>query len=626
MDVPSSNLVFTTSAPNVVLTEFIPNKVDLTFSTFAPILSIAFFPNNKNLIFSTSSPILQINLPLIIPSINLTISSTSPSGVANKIRIPNKVNLTITTSPPVLDLFVKTRFKIPKSPVVAVELDLYLNKKTTIRFWSGDDTGLGLLRLDDDNNLVQFDPRLLIPIQIGSEITSEQYGELVRGVGKGGLIEFLIDESVWSYLSYHWLGRNVRVYEGNSGDRFDDMNLIYTGRIDNLSYDEVKANVKLTDASLDLDKPLVSDFYDETALESIRGRPKPYLRGEVYSVEPVLEDDVNQVYRLSWNKALDEIIEIRIGGVVWNETSAATPGSGEWKGDLANGTFSLGSSTLGQEVRCDVKAGTYSSVDLITEIVESFGGSIDTAVLKNCNKAAPGEIGFFAKDPINVSDVLDQISFGAGALWEFEFDGKIRIRAIEKPDSDLKFRKYSMIELGEDNIDSLTLSDIIPPIWRLRVEYKRNWQPLTNILPGVTDADKARFTSTGIVAEAFQDLSIKFQEPRAVDAPLIRTLFVHEDDAIVVRDRLKNAWMIEGRIYDIVCWIDQVPELYDTLKIDFKMVSGYFRIHSILRNVGGGPTALRVWGLGNAYPEGILLEDQSGFILEETGDIILMES
>ena len=63
---------------------------------------------------------------------------------------------------------------------------------------------------------------------------------------------------------------------------------------------------------------------------------------------------------------LDDILEVRVGGVAWRRAGASPPKQGEWFPDLANGTFTLGASTSGTEVRCDARGPGFASFDMAT--------------------------------------------------------------------------------------------------------------------------------------------------------------------------------------------------------------------------------------------------------------------
>ena len=167
-----------------------------------------------------------------------------------------------------------------EEPYVAVEFDLL------------DDTGNPVTLLLSNNGSVvrtlggalhQYYPRLTgLPIQLGATITVTQYGQPVRTQPNGGAIQFHLDESIWIWTAYHWIGRPFRAYEGNPATPFAtmvdvdaDMQLVYVGRVAGFTQDTLVATVQTTDASLDIDNPLVTNFYDVTFPVGLQGKPRP---------------------------------------------------------------------------------------------------------------------------------------------------------------------------------------------------------------------------------------------------------------------------------------------------------------------------------------------------------------
>lgn len=485
--------------------------------------------------------------------------------------------------------------------IVAVEIDLYDGSAVqTLRMWNGA-AGARALTAVIDGEHVQFEPRLTKPIEQGSRIEADQQGEAVRGQANGGEIEFAIDAAIWPWLAYHWKGRDFRVYEGEHTDSFAELALVYAGRVVDLAFnaDTSKAAVKTADAGDDIDGPLISDLYPDAALSSLRGNPKPRLWGTVYSIAPALVDEPTGTYDVSTAAGaaqIDAIMDLRVGGVPWEEV-IGTPGSGQWSLDTAAGTVTLGSKTLGADVRCDARAvgwETLTSAALLEEVVTEAGGTVDAAMLAAFAAAVPGPIGFYTTTtPINGLDALDLITAGAGGWYQFGDDQKFRVGVIAAPGT-------PVAALTDVNIVALRLVGIIPPAWRIRVEYRRNFDPPSNLLEGVTDAEAAALQATGVTAPAYENEAIKVAEPRAVDVPLISTLFVNEADAVAVRDRLAVAFGVERRLYEVTCRLDTVLKLYDTVSVDYQMVSGNYRVHSVLRSIGEGSVRLILWGVTNA--------------------------
>lgn len=524
--------------------------------------------------------------------------------------------------------------------IIAVEIDAYDGQATqTQRFF----TGRGPLIATIDGNRVQYMPGLLVPLNFGTTISAEQYGAAVRGAPSGGDISYDLNANQWTPLAYHYLGREVRVSAGETalgyaatisvaattagppvitsddtvsisegetivmtvtGDvstgsnaelspgQAQPLERVFTGRVTDLKHTMtgvVRVSLSTTDAGIDLDNPIVGDQYDDTALEPLRGKPKPELRGTCKNVQPALIDDANQIYQVS-RLALVSVEKVRVGGVEWQASATGIAAAGQYTASLAAGTIALGSTTLGQEVRVDATGAAITTAGLMTAIVTEAGGSVDTDAMAQLDLDAPYLISWYTgTEPVNRLDALDQVMSGVGGFWFFNSVGECVAGVLAAPDD------VAELTITPITIAGMASVGVLPPAWRIRIEYARNWQPVSNFLEGVTDAEREAMSSGGIIAAPFEDENIKTVEPRAVDVPLIRSLVLNEIDAIAIRDRLIAAWSVSRRLYDVSA-NDAVPTLYGTVGIEMQMVDGNFRVHSVLRSLGGGPMQLRLWG------------------------------
>lgn len=495
--------------------------------------------------------------------------------------------------------------------------------------WDGD--AIQTLRLSDVGPVIgtAADMRLYVPIEIGSRIIADQYGDVLGSVGSnGGSLDFALargrvgataeiaDPETWEWLDRQWTGRAVRAYAGARGDIFDNYTLSYTGRVDDLTHDTLRASVKIAAVSNDLNDVLVSDLYpkdDALFPKTIQGRPRPELRGQANNVAPILLTDsdlgaplVYQVSRLP----LDEILEVRVGGVKWdrNETN---PLAGEWSSDLPNGKFTLGGITGGLDVRVDARGigwETMTTAQLFRDIVTEAGGVVDEDAMTALDIAAPYLIGWWTgADEVQRPAALDEIMTSVFGWWGDGTDGKITAGVLDvPPDADLPdgstddeifdaLSALSDLALTTVEINSLQLTKLLPPAWRIRVEHSRNWSPLSSFADAVIETDKQRWEDPGTIAEAWSDETIKTDEPRAIDMPLIRSLVLADADAIEIRDRAARVFGMPRRMYECKAWID-VPALYNTTAVDYMMVLSAFRIHGVVHSYGGGPTTLQLWG------------------------------
>lgn len=492
-----------------------------------------------------------------------------------------------------------------RDPVILVEIDLWAGAETrTLRL-----SNVGPVTRDvigtaaiDGTSVAHFDPRLSVPLAIGSRIVTGQRGDVLRDVGaNGGTIEFALTDpgadALWPWLALHWGGRTFRIYEGQRGTRFRDFALAYTGRISDLRHDTYRASVEVTDASIDLNDVLVTDLYpdDDSVPEALRGRPRPELRGAGDNLAPVLLADTDDGAPLTYHVSrlpLDDILEVRVGGIPWTRV-ASNPSAGQWSADLLNGRFTLGGITGGLDVRCDARGIGWASMTtarLMTDLITEAGGVVDADAMTALDAAAPYLIGWYTgTDEVNRLSAFDEIMASVGGWWSTRIDGRFTAAVFEAPAA------LPDLSLSGVGIASMQLSGLLPPAWRIRIEHSRNWGPLSNFFDAVTEIDKQRWAETGTVAPAWSDESIKTDEPRAVDMPLIRSLVRSEADALAIRDRLVRVFGVARRIYEVSAWVD-VPALYSTAAVNHRMTTGSYRVHGVVRGFGAGPATLQLWG------------------------------
>jgi hypothetical protein len=455
-------------------------------------------------------------------------------------------------------------------------------------------------------------PRLTnLPILLGSTITVTQYGSPVRAQPNGGVIQFHFDEGIWIWTSYHWIGRPFRVYEGSRSSPFAavvdvdaDMVLVYSGRVAGFSHDCFTATVKTTDAGLDLDNPLVTNFYDVTFPTAIQGKPRPTARGKFFSAEPVIVDETAQIYELqSLPQGLWSIEEVRVGGVPW-DPSPFPPIPGTWAPLNAVGPFQrfqLGSPPEGQDVRVDGTAGRYTVGQLIAAVVTDAGGKVDAAAMTALDTSTSLQEASLVTDttPVNRLSAIDDFVTAGGCWWGINPIEQATGAAISIPDPVGKYK------LTEVEINTIALNTEQPLAWRIRVGSQRNWKPESSFDEAVLQTEMYKWSSAALVYEPHYENGFAIQvEPRAVDVPLLTGTSPNPTDAANEQGRLISAWGSNRTMFDATVWMR--PEdinLYDTVEVDYMMVRGQFRIVSAIRAIGGnGPSTLQLWGVLGTVP------------------------
>lgn len=481
------------------------------------------------------------------------------------------------------------------SPQVAVEIDLL-----------DDRSGMRTLRLCNRGPLFSiaapsenYEPALETPLGLGVAISAETYGQPTRENQTGGTIEFLLDLALATKLfdnALHWIGRAIRVYSGqphSAGGFREDLSLVFNAIVTDITHDTKRASVRMADASVLLDVPLISDLYSIFELAAIAGKPRPQAWGTVYNIEPVLKDDVNLVFEIS-RRPIISVIEARVGGVPWISTGSTTPGAGEYHVDAAAATIRFGSGLNGGDVRLDVHATDALGVGaLATQVLADHPEvPLDGAALSSLDVTHAMTVGYYALEPTNCLTVLDDIFGGVGAWWGIDLSGTLTAGFIAPPADDADIS----VALDTRNVISASLSGTLVPARRVPVEYERHWQPESQYFTAVSPHNKQRWSSPGLTVTR-EDSDILIAEPRAYDVPTIRSVAVLDADGASIADRFFSAWNEPRKLIDVTVMIDPMEiKLYGTIRLDYMMFAGNYRVISSTPSVGGGAAQLRLWG------------------------------
>lgn len=509
--------------------------------------------------------------------------------------------------------------------LTAVEIDLWDGAAPAILRLCDVAPVLGALTITGSGLLPTFRPCLYVPLEIGSRIVSDGLSEVMPGSGSsGGTIKFSLRDSrqghpetppsLWQFLDMHWLGREYRIYTGEPGALFSDYTLSSVGRVDDLSHDTFDVVVKVADVSLDLDGALVDElFLDDVPTtivpEVLQGRPVPELRGTAYNIPAILINDTDfgaPLYFKVSRLPLQDIMEVRVGGIPWDRVAwnpvAGFPVVGQWAADLDNGRFVLGGITGGLDVRCDARSfdwGSITTAQLLSDFASEAGIEVNDAVMEEFYQDAPYRIGWWTSTvPVNRLDAFDELVAGVGGWWGLDPEGKLIAGIYKKPPeitNPFELPENVADFVLKDTIASLKLSKVLPPAWRVRVEHTRNWGPLSNFADAVREIDQQTWQEPGRIAPAWSDVTIKDDEPRAVDLPLVRSFVQTEGEALLIRDQISSTFSVRRYVYDVQAYVD-APELYSSAYIDYMMVTGFYRVLSVTRGYGSGPNTMQIWG------------------------------
>jgi len=245
------------------------------------------------------------------------------------------------------------------------------------------------------------------------------------------------------------------------------------------------------------------------------------------------------------------------------------------------------------DIRCDVVGEAVSGVgDLLSKIVSGFGLAVDTEALAEIDRNRPFIVGYYAHDPVNVQDVLDDIATGAGGFWGITQLGVLTAGLWLPPSSNASNETV----LDTTNISAISLAQMLPPAWRIRTEYERHWQVQSSFAQGIEDRERQRWANSGLVIVR-EDSSIRKAEPRAFDVPLMRSVAATIENGSDIADLFWATWSVRRDIITVDAHVDpRDVELDNTIAVSYETFQKNYRIVSVARSFGGGPAQLQLWG------------------------------
>lgn len=324
----------------------------------------------------------------------------------------------------------------------------------------------------------------------------------------GGNIALLIDKYVEQGLEphirrYKWEGAPVRLYAGEMGQAWP-WTLVHEGSISSFG-----AKGNRVDLSTKSDKePFEADVlpakYAGTGGieggDDLKNRPKPFLAGRCFNVEPVLINAVDNVYQFHGYGPIQAITKLyeRASDFDGDTTAfvadyanyaalvAATIPAGRWGSCLAQGLVRLGAPAAGvitADVDGDKAGGVWRRKpgEIILRLAANAGvatGAIVSAsftALDTALAALPnqGRIGVFLTDQATVLDVVGSIAGTCNAQAGVSLLGKLfasRI-TIGSPTLTLDAQRRQQPAVVESQEESVS-----PPYSYMEMGWARSWR------------------------------------------------------------------------------------------------------------------------------------------------------
>lgn len=298
---------------------------------------------------------------------------------------------------------------------------------------------------------------------------------------------------------YLWQGADVTFYSGNAGDawpwttRFVGVITRYEAQGDTL---RVTAEVKTSTFEKDV---LSSTYAGTTGIEGgadLKGKPKPWLLGRCFNVEPILINSVDSVFQVSAYGPIEAVNALYERGASFGASIgdyanyaalvAATIPAGRWATCLASGLIRLGAPPYGvitADVDGDKFGGTWRrrTGEIITRIATGAGissGDLDATSLTALDTALStlpnvGRIGIYLTEQITVLELARDLALPCNAQAGVSWTGKLFVVRVSTSSPtftlDAQGRQLPAVSRSIE-------SDVSPPYKRIVMGAARSWR------------------------------------------------------------------------------------------------------------------------------------------------------
>lgn len=364
-----------------------------------------------------------------------------------------------------------------------------------------------------------------------------------------GIIEAENYDRSLDYLTdLDWGGRTISVYVGlrefisdpNDTD-FASFAQVFSGTAEDIEWREHFVTILLRDSRYKLDVPIQTTTYAGTGgLEgddSIKGRQKPKMFGQVRQFEPVLIDPANLLYQFHDGSA-QAVNAVRDKGGALSFTAdfanstlllASSPASGFYNTCLAESMFMLGASPAGA-VTGDFQgdnSGSLGYVSTVAGIVRKLvqdsadlsDSELEIGTFDDLDASNSAVAGFVCSlDEVSVEEAVNQLIRSVGGFYTFTRVGKLKVGLYTDPASGTPVATFAESDFYPEKDGGKWLrSHFARPAHTVKVKYKRYWKTLSpnDVVGSVSEADRADFGKDYRVATPAEDAAVLGRFPLA---------------------------------------------------------------------------------------------------------------
>ena len=391
--------------------------------------------------------------------------------------------------------------------VYLLDLPVRLPESATdiLRFCTG--AGYTTKPTDDPPN-VFYEPRLVQPGLLTQSMFSEGctsgsssggWGEIVLSNTTGDL-DYLIDcglDGVAPVVRCGYADKPLSTFAPNM-----------PGTVEQPEVTLEQVVVRIKDRTVELRVPVQQETYagNNVLPEGLEGtadlkdKYKPLLSGKCNNCTPVLVNSSKLIYQIS--SGLCGIPGVYDNGVpltaaadysTLEDLLATAPAAGCYSvfSSVTGTYFRLGSSPAGLITSDGIETAINTAGQIIKRRVSAVLGEdqIVAQSIIDMDRVAPYVVGFFAStDAVNVSDLLDNICGDVGGWWGFDLDNHFWAKQLTSPVAAQALLNLSDLEIETFERLATADSDKGLPVYRVNVDFSRNWTVQTTGLAGSVQA------------------------------------------------------------------------------------------------------------------------------------------
>jgi hypothetical protein len=349
---------------------------------------------------------------------------------------------------------------------------------------------------------------------------------------------------VWK--EYIWDNRAVRVYVGDAQWARSDFRLVFDGLVATIdTRDSEVLNLRLVDKSQRLNRPITTARVGGTGPD--KDELLPVAFGECFNVQPVMTNAVTLEYQVHQDD-VEDFIETRSAGAVPVTITK----------HLDTGKFTLGVNPAGTPITASIQGDAvpaYSNniAEIVERIVTRFGpastrfsgADLDTANLDAFAAANAQPVGYYARERVNQRAACDEIAGSIGAQVVMTTLGLLRLVQLALPPS------ATPTEVSAEDFEyhSLHIAEFLPVKAAVRLQYCRNWTPMTQLAAGVP-VNSAKLYKNEWLTVTASDAAVA-ADYNLDDAPAAETsLLLVTADAQAEAQRRLDLWKTPRVVYE----------------------------------------------------------------------------